>query len=275
MAVALAALLLLAPRPCGAAEPDKEAPKVETGLLQRQLMGPPKLDYWLYVPATYSPVNRYSLVVVLHPAGLKGNHHCRQWGVLAERAGGFIVLAPECADPKKRLWQMSDEPRVLALVRRVMLEYNVDPGRVLLTGFSLGGNYAYKFGLRNPGLFRAIAPFSGVLLARPGGEADAILQRGRGVAVYIVHGAQDDRVPVELARASRDRLDKFGYQLVYQELPVVGHEFAVQEVPRVLRWFQTLPAASPGPEPPPAKGKEEPPAPKGKDEAAPAPKAKE
>jgi phospholipase/carboxylesterase len=235
--------------PAWAAE--AEPPKAETGLLRRQYDGPPKVDYWLYVPTNYKPSERYGLVVVLHAAGLSASHPTRQWGALAERQGGLLVLGPDCADAKRRLWDITDEAHVLTIVRRTMMEYPIDSARVLLTGFSLGGNYTYKFGLRNPGLFRAIAPFSGVLMARPGPEADAILQRGRGVAVYIVHGAKDTRVPVERARASRDRLEKFDYRVVYRELPDLGHEMEFFEAVRVLRWLAELPAPAPAPPPAP------------------------
>lgn len=248
-----AGLLLGAPR---AALAGAAAPKRATGLLRRQTLREPKLDYWLYVPARYNAADRYGLVVVLHPAGLRGSHHTRQWGVLAERVGKLIVLGPECRDRKRRSWKMGDEALVLGIVRQVMVEYNVDPRRVLLAGFSLGGNYAYKFGLRNPGVFRAIAPFSGALLARPSPAADAILQRAKGVAVYIVHGAKDSRIPVEHARASRAHLERFGYQIVYRELPNLGHQFAPREAFRVLRWFNDLPAPSPPSEAPPPKAKE-------------------
>lgn len=224
--------------------------KPDTGLIHRRLQGASPIDYWLYVPANRRPAKPCGLVVVLHPGGLDGSHHTRQWGALAERVGGLIVLGPESRDQKRRLWRMSDERLVVALTRQVMLTHNVAPHRVLLVGFSLGGNYAYKFGLRNPGLFRAVAPFSGVLLARPSPSADAILQRAKGVAVYIVHGAKDPKCPVERARASRDRLGTFGNPIVYRELPNLGHQFAPLEAVRVLQWFNSLPAPTPEAEPP-------------------------
>lgn len=239
-----------------------------TGLLRRQTPGPLKLDYWLYVPANYKTTERYALVVVLHPAGLRGSTYAKQWGVLGERAGGYIVLAPECRDRKRRLWKLGDEGHVLATIRHVISEYNVDPGRVLLTGFSQGAIYTYTFGLRNPMLFRAIAPFSGALIARPSPAANQILQRARGLPVYIVHGTVDDRIAVQRARAARDRLEAIGYRVTYRELPHIGHQFPPMEAARTLAWFKALCARPPEPDKPPPKAKQPPPGPGG---AAPEP----
>jgi predicted peptidase len=49
----------------------------------------------------------------------------------------------------------------LELVRHVIETYNVDPGRVYLTGNSMGGGGTWEFALRNPELFAAVLPVSG------------------------------------------------------------------------------------------------------------------
>jgi phospholipase/carboxylesterase len=226
------------------------AEALQPGLRHVESPGASGIDYWLYVPAGYDASKPHGLVVVLHPAGLDASHHTRQWGVLAEKVGGLLVAGPEAQDETRHFWKMRDEPVVLTVVQRVAQRYNIDRQRILLTGFSLGGNYAYKFGLRNPNVFRAVAAFSGVLLARPSPAADAILRRAKGVAVYIVHGGQDTRVPVERARASRDRLGEFGNRIVYRELPNLRHQFAPLEAVRVLHWFKNLPKREPAAEKP-------------------------
>jgi len=197
------------------------------------------------VPKTYDRARPYPLVVVLHPAGLHGSRFVSAWGLVAERTGAFLVAGPECRDQKKRLWDMADEKDLLATVRKVMATFNVDPSRVLLTGFSQGGTYSYTFGLRSPELFRAIAPVGGALVARPGPEADAILLKARGMGVYIAHGAADDRIPIERARASRTRLEQAGFTVTYREVPELGHYFPDGEPDRIWTWFAALTAPPP------------------------------
>ncbi|MFW6164469.1 MAG: alpha/beta hydrolase-fold protein [Planctomycetota bacterium] len=198
-------------------------------------------DCWVYFPEGYDETKRYALVVVLHPAGLRGLRFAKIWGQVADKTGEFLVLAPEALDTQKRLWRMSDEPVVIKTLDKALDVFSaIDPNRVLLTGFSLGGNYAYLFGLRHPARFRAIAVVSGALKARPSPRADAILRRARNVPVYIVHGAQDPHVPVARARASRDRLEALGYQVTYRELPHGGHFYPQGESARIWAWFKAL-----------------------------------
>jgi len=202
---------------------------------------PAQRDCWLYLPRGYDRAKHYPLVVVLHPAGLRGDRFARIWGEVADRTGEFLILAPECLDEKKRLWTMADEALVMGAVAKAGEMFrSIDPNRVLLTGFSLGGNYAYLFGLRNPAKFRAVAVVSGALKARPGPQADAILKRAARLPVYIAHGAQDQHVPVQRARASRDRLEAFGYRVTYRELPHGDHFYPPRESERIWAWFKQI-----------------------------------
>lgn len=227
----------------GAALAAEDKPN-STGLLRIQAVGRPRRDCWLYVPTTYDRTRRYPLVVVLHPAGLAGASMVRTWGDAAERTAAFIVAGPECKDRKHRRWSLDDERDLLATINKVTGLYSVDPGRVLLTGFSQGGVYAYTFGLRNPGVFRAIAPVAGALIAGPTPAAEAILRRARGMGVYIAHGAADQQIPVVRARASRARLEKAGFVVTYREIPYMGHHFPPGEASRIWAWFEKLTGAS-------------------------------
>lgn len=248
--LAVVALLAATPGLAAAGPLEPGGPEAKTGLLKRQTEGRPKLDYYLYVPVGFERAKRYGLVVVLHAAGVHGARFTLQWGVLAERAGDYIVLGPECQDRKRRVWKFGDEGHVIATVRKVVADYNIDGRRILLTGFSQGAVYTYTFGLRNPGVFRALAPFSGALFVRSPAALE-ILKRARGLPVYIVHGAADAAIPTARGRAARDRLEEAGCRVVYREIPQFGHRFAPMEAGRVLKWFGQL-AAEPATPPKPA-----------------------
>ncbi len=225
----------------------EQPPEPAVGLMRMPAEGRPRRDCWLYLPKTYDKSKPYPLVVVLHPAGLHGARFVSIWGQVAERTGAFIIAGPECKDQRKRTWDVADEKDFLATVGKVMAAFSVDRERVLLTGFSQGGTYSYTFGLRNPGLFRAIAPVSGALVARQNPDAEAILQKARGMGVYIAHGAADDHIPVERARASRMRLEQAGFTVTYREVPQLGHFFPEGEPDRIWAWFAAL-TAPPAPD---------------------------
>ncbi|NQT86467.1 dienelactone hydrolase family protein [bacterium] len=194
---------------------------------------------WLWEPRGYSKDKEaYGLVIVLHPAGIGGQRYLKVWGEIANRTGEFIVMAPEAADVKRRMWALNDEGRTLAAIKQVVGAYRIDPRRILLTGFSQGGIYTYTFGLRNPHMFRALAPAGGALVARPSPASAAILERAKALPVYISHGGADDRIPVARARAARDRLEKAGYRVTYHETPYQGHTFSSQEAHRIWNWFK-------------------------------------
>ena len=214
------------------------------GLINLSKVGVTRRNCWLYLPKGYDKAKVYPLVVVLHPAGLLGHRFATVWGGVADTTGDFVVLAPECRDTKKRMWKFADEGELIATIKLVVGKYNIDPTRILLTGFSQGGVYSYTFGLRNPSLFRAAAVVSGALVARPSPAADKILAGARGVPFYIVHGLLDARIPVQRARASRDRLEKVGYRVTYREIPHLGHFYPTGESDRIWAWFKALTTAA-------------------------------
>ncbi len=126
-------------------------------------------EYFLYVPSTYDPDERWPLVVTCH--GTRpyddARPQAKEWAALAE-GRGFIVAAPKLegvrgdagwfrtADRQIEL-QLGDEAVILEIVSRVKAAYNVADEQVFLTGWSAGG-YAVLFtGLRNPDVFRALA----------------------------------------------------------------------------------------------------------------------
>jgi poly(3-hydroxybutyrate) depolymerase len=161
-------------------------------------------EYWLYVPSKYKADRAWPLVITLH--GTYGfdsaSDQVREWKALAEQEG-FIVAAPKLDSVQgilpvvESVWQKdleADEQIILGCLRHVQSKYNIDPGAVLLTGFSAGGYPMYFTGLRNPKLFSALA-------ARGGNSRQYIFDQiivtddVRQLPVIIIHG-QDDFSPI-------------------------------------------------------------------------------
>ena len=101
--------------------------------------------------------------------------------------------------------------------------YAVDRDRVFLSGLSDGGTFTYLFGLSRPDMFGGIAPIAGDFH----GMMDDMLreEQGKGLPIYIVHGALDHIFPVDSIRKGHALLARLGYDARYQELPDWGHSY--------------------------------------------------
>ncbi|MGD0166720.1 MAG: phospholipase [Gaiellaceae bacterium] len=109
------------------------------------------------------------------------------------------------------------------------------PGRIVLGGFSQGATMSYALGL-GAGRHRpaALIALSGYLPAVDGWEIDLSAPLPR---VAIGHGALDDVIPVEFARAARSRLERAGTELLYRESPL-GHSIDPAFVGEVAAWLK-------------------------------------
>jgi pimeloyl-ACP methyl ester carboxylesterase len=191
-------------------------------------------QYALSVPLTYTPEKGYGLVVCLHGAGFTGDAYLDRW---QSRLGEDYVLA--CPTYPAGAWfARQAEDLVLAVIRAVQVRYHIDPDRVFLTGMSNGGIGTWLIGMHHAPLFAGIAPMSS-------GLDDVLLPflaNLRTTPIYIIHGAKDKVMPVELSRTISRELAAIGYPHVYREHqrehPMAGgHFFPREELPELVAWF--------------------------------------
>lgn len=188
----------------------------------------------LSVPLTYQPSKGYGLVVCLHGAGFTGDAYLERWQA---RLGEEYLLA--CPTYPSGAWfTRRAEDLVLATIQQVRRRYHVDPDRIFLTGMSNGGIGTWLIGMHHAPLFAGIAPMAS-------GLDDVLmpfLANLRNTPIYIIHGAKDQVMPVELSRSISRELTALGYQHVYREHqrehPMAGgHYFPREELPELVAWF--------------------------------------
>lgn len=92
-----------------------------------------------------------------------------------------------------------------------------------LVGFSQGAALANTMTLLHPDRITSLAGLSGFL--PDGASAMLTAQRLDGLPVFIAHGIQDERVPVERARAAVAQLEQAGANVTYCE-DNVGHKLS-------------------------------------------------
>jgi phospholipase/carboxylesterase len=121
------------------------------------------------------------------------------------------------------------------MVQAVGERYPMDRTRVLLTGMSDGATYALLHGLRDETPFTHLAPACGVL--HPALLVSRAIERARGRAIYLVHGALDWMFPLQIAHMAREALTSVGARLTYREIPDLSHTYPRDEHARILDWL--------------------------------------
>ncbi|WP_259403180.1 alpha/beta hydrolase family esterase, partial [Microbispora sp. H10670] len=134
---------------------------------------PTNLNMYLYVPDRVAA--RPALLVLVHycsgsASGIfNGNGH--DYVTAADRYG-YIIVVPEatrsgsCFDVSTpaalRRDGGSDSTGIMAMVNYTRQRYNVDPGRIVVSGFSSGAMMTNVLAAEYPDVFSAASAFSGV-----------------------------------------------------------------------------------------------------------------
>ncbi|WP_244302553.1 PHB depolymerase family esterase [Microbispora triticiradicis] len=134
---------------------------------------PTNLNMYLYVPDRVAA--RPALLVLVHycsgsaSAIFNGNGH--DYVTAADRYG-YIIVVPEatrsgsCFDVSTpaalRRDGGSDSTGIMAMVNYTRQRYNVDPGRIVVSGFSSGAMMTNVLAAEYPDVFSAASAFSGV-----------------------------------------------------------------------------------------------------------------
>jgi predicted peptidase len=181
----------------------------------------------LYLPQDYGrdAQRQWPLIVFLHGSGERGFDARRLTSsglpqILQERSDlPFVVVSPQL--PPGEAW--NDKGALInGLVDWVAAQYAIDPQRVYLTGFSLGGFGTWALGLGSPQRFAALVPVAG------GWESgsDAVPSNICDLAskpIWVFHGAQDETVKPLQSEVLVKALQACGNEVRYTLLPKATH----------------------------------------------------
>jgi predicted peptidase len=164
------------------------------------------LRYAVSVPDGYdgSEDDPRPLVLVLHPGGRSVYYGSLFMQSIVEPAlGSFgaVMVAPDVPD---RSWATPrSETALLQLIEHAMEQHPIDPERVLVTGFSMGGRGTWFMAAGHPELFTGAIVMAG---SPNGTEA----QSTADVPLYLIHSPDDEVMPyapVQEAYIERAGLD--------------------------------------------------------------------
>lgn len=196
-----------------------------------------KLPFQINAPATFAGGKRIPLVVFLHGVGATGNDNEKQVNVLPKTFASAdnqakrpcIVIAPQC--PLGRSWpNMTGE--IIALTKFIAKHLPVDPQRIYISGYSMGGFGVWAVLAEDAKLYAAAIPISG------GGNPDAA-RKMKDVPIWNFHGDVDDTVSVTGSRAMVEALKKVKGRITYTEMAGEGHGIPTKVVrdEKVQEWL--------------------------------------
>lgn len=155
------------------------------------------LKYWLYTPANATA--DMPLIVYLHGIGGRGSNldlvlddafpTLLRDGKLGE-VPAYVVM-PQL--PAKKSW-VNIKDSVRELITHAHNTYKINPNKVSLTGFSLGGRGAYEVALAEPQLFSCVVPVSGRVTTNT-----TNVNKLKNMPVWAFVGTADDSVDPQLS----------------------------------------------------------------------------
>ena len=191
--------------------------------------------YGVRRPSDFDPDRDYALVLSLHGASVVARGQARAY----EARDWAYIIAPTNRHPFGFDWEEWGRFNALSTLDAATARFAIDPTQVYLVGHSMGGHGTWHVGVTTPGRFATLGPSAGWesfysygggsrpigALARSRAHSDTlnyienIDQRG----VYIIHGDQDDNVPVSEGRKMFAEASAVSDDVTYHEQPGVGH----------------------------------------------------
>lgn len=198
-----------------------------------------------HLPSGYRPDKRWPLIVVLHGYNPSNRRYSEDYATFKRHHRHFEKQEALFLEPFGRgnsSYRGIGEADVLRAIAKAKSAFAVDPDRVYLTGYSMGGSGTWLLGSRHPELFAAIAPIYGGWdyrvdvdkkeldsldrferhrqeVSSTFAQAEALLT----TPVFVAHGDRDDLVPVGTSRYAVSLLQRWGYDIRYHEVPGGDH----------------------------------------------------
>ncbi|MFH1558321.1 MAG: PHB depolymerase family esterase [Pseudomonadota bacterium] len=180
----------------------------------------------IYLPPRYDETRAAPLIIALHGLGGWGSDIADAWRDAAGDVGAILV-APEATRRLKGSrgfnWIDSDDAGYIV---ELTLDYakkkhQIDPDRVILTGFSQGGFMAYAIATQHPDWFTGVIPMGTGYL--PSIDAPPPVPEGPHPRYYFMVGASDPAAP-QTKQAAED-FATAGYTVELEVYPSAGHVF--------------------------------------------------
>lgn len=212
-------------------QPDPGPAPTETCSVQKDADGffwrtSSKSSYVAYVPASYSPSAPMRVIVGMHGCGDTALNFAK-WGVNpypTRATQQHIGISVSGESGNNKCWSMgADDDKVLAAVEDLAKCFWVHRSKVVVAGFSSGGQLAYRVGMMKA------SSFAGILIENSGlyaaGSTTATLVGGAAWKINVAHRARtsDSVFPIAKVKADWLAMSTAGFPLTTSEA-AGGHD---------------------------------------------------
>lgn len=222
----------------------------QTGIIRRAHLS--KVDdtlqpYSVKIPNNLDKKNKYPLLVSLHGSGTDDT---KVFGDFQSAPDNFIEMAPYGRGTSNGYSKDHAQDDIREAIEDVMANYPVDPDKIVLTGFSMGGYGVYRTHYEMPDKFRALSVFSGhpniankysPISIYPNFLKKRYLEPFSNIPIFIFHGGKDRNCPIELTRELVNKFESMGANVVFYFEEDKGHESSSKETHTAyLKWLEEV-----------------------------------
>jgi predicted esterase len=211
-------------------------------------------DLNIVIPSGKAPRKGFGVFILLHGLGGNGKQLIPQYQSFANQQK-LIIIAPSAqklpsggsagSNGKKlpgnedtmgremlqHWWLYRNNGFAMNGLKYIKSRAFVDTNRVYMSGYSMGGYGTWNIGLRFHDKFAALVPLAGALSRRErygvvDDQTRPIINNGKRLPIYFVHGAKDTTVPPESDRRNAKQLKAMKAPYVYKEDPNAAHNLS-------------------------------------------------
>ncbi|MBS7566013.1 prolyl oligopeptidase family serine peptidase [Mucilaginibacter sp. Bleaf8] len=205
------------------------------------------LPYRVLLPENFDAAKKYSLMLVLHGSGERGNDNEAQLthggklflDTAFRQKFAAIVVFPQC--PKDSYWSNVEIQPATAthpsrtfnfrkggkptkamhalqgLLSNLLHQSYINKDQVYVGGLSMGGMGTFELLRRKPKVFAAAFAICG------GGSSETVKKFAKRVPVWVFHGAKDDVVPIANSETMVQAIKDAGGNPKYTVYPNANH----------------------------------------------------
>jgi predicted peptidase len=201
-----------------------------------------EIRFLLFLPDEYNPTVQWPLIVYFHGAGERGSNIERLVDLSLPELSGptdgfpFAVVSPQLP---AGLWAKYIDP-VDELLGHLADHIAIDEKRLYLTGFSIGSHGTWRYALKHPDRFAAIAPVAAgpsPSWSEPVPEDICTLT---DLPIWVFHSEVDTVTSFELSEVAVEALENCGADVKFTRYTDLDHgqtAFNAYGNPDLFDWF--------------------------------------
>ncbi|MEM7380889.1 MAG: dienelactone hydrolase family protein [Bacteroidota bacterium] len=184
-------------------------------------------------PQKIAQLERNTLILALHWAGGYGTYSgfADCLAIPGFRSMDAIIVAPE---GEGQLWSSQNNiSKIETIIAQAVKHWKVDPKKVVVSGYSNGGNGSWFFAEHYPELFSAAIPMASAYKA----------ERKIKIPLYVVHGEKDELFPLSRTQQWVEMAKKKGSDITLVVNSGLSHFEGcayTEELKKASQWLNKL-----------------------------------